>query len=166
MVGRLGDDAVEIAVFQHLAQILFLLRLEAAELLDLGGGPVARARIDVAHVGDLDARHLHRSLHDGLATPLFVAAHDSQPHAIRSGRVAKRTARRSDRKGACARFDKVSSVHVGFPSVGFGVLRALCHTLPQPVKPLRFPIFSGLARRFGVKGRRAWAWVRAGACGG
>ena len=113
VVGRLGEDAVDGLVLEDLAQVLLLLRTARAVALLLHevGRVVHRARIHVAHVGDLHARHLERALHDGRAASLFTAAHEREPHAIRRRIRAKRPTGGRNEERARPAEDKFFSVH-------------------------------------------------------
>ena len=111
VVGRYRNDAVDRLVFQNLAQILLLAGLDAGDFLDLGGGEIKRARIDIADIGDFHPGDFQCRTHDLSTPPLGVAADHRQPHAVRGRIRAERLTGRRDEKSSGTGLDEISPVH-------------------------------------------------------
>ena len=115
VIGSNGNDAVYRLVLENLAQILFLARLEAGNLLDLGRGEIERTRINIAHPGDFNSRHLQRRTQNLRTTALGVATDHGEAHTVGRRIHAESLACRCDEKCAGTCFDEISSVHDEYP---------------------------------------------------
>ena len=149
VVGRLGEDAVHARIVEDLAQVLLLLwtARAVALLLHEVGGVVHRARIHVAHVGDLHPRHLERALHHGRAAPFFAAADKREPHAVRRRICTERLTGGRDEERARPSDDKFFSVH-----------GAHCSAIPRrrqvrlaACSPYRFVLYCAATGKKGLK---------------
>ena len=126
VVGRRHDHAVDVRILEDVADIVELLRLVAADALDLAGGVGARGGVHVAHGRDLGVLHLARAAHHLVAAPARAlrvhavaraverragASHHAEADAVRRRARAEGLAGRGDEERAAACLEEGSSVH-------------------------------------------------------